>query len=589
MKFKSNILILVLLAVFIVCSVQSVSAANSHNFTTDDNFDTKFADVVNGDTFTFKAGSYNLTSDYLINKKVNLVAENEVIINSGDYRFNFASESNGSSVKGFVFLGDSNNPKATTPIATTGPTEDITINNNTFKYVYDGVSFGRYATNNFEFTNNIIDGFLRDALNLGGGSGHGDVYIVNNIIKNNLSAKDGIAIAYKGSGNLTINNNTISNVIEAISINSFNAPDLNATVIIKNNIFDNVETVIEDPNHSEIIDSYNVFNNSGESSLTHTPKEPANIIINSTISKSSISKDGSVNYTVKITNSGNRTADNITLTITLPNSLKYVKTISKTTGDYKNNEWTITALDAGSSATLSLTLNAKSTGKQTIKSSSSYLNGNETTPKEGQTTTILSVNKLSTKITVVVAKSAILGSTSKFKITVKDKNGKVLANKNIKVKVNSKIYTGKTNSNGIATVNAKISNKGKYNVKISFAGTSDYSASSKSVQHKVTASDLKIAGVKRIGKNYIVKVKNIGDISSKSTKVAISFKTDNKPGVIQYATVKVKALKPGKTVSVLVKFYINKIYSSHKRNVIIEESKTFKEASYENNIISIRK
>jgi hypothetical protein len=56
------------------------------------------------------------------------------------------------------------------------------------------------------------------------------------------------------------------------------------------------------------------------------------------------------------------------------------------------------------------------------------------------------------------------------------------AGKKVTMKINGKTYTAKTNAKGQATFNLKITKKGKFTAKVSFAGDVTYEAASKSVK-----------------------------------------------------------------------------------------------------------
>ena len=69
-------------------------------------------------------------------------------------------------------------------------------------------------------------------------------------------------------------------------------------------------------------------------------------------------------------------------------------------------------------------------------------------------------------------------------ITLKSGNVKV-SGKKVVVKIKNKKYTATTNKQGVAKVKVKLTKKGKYTAKISFAGDSSYKASSTSVKIKI--------------------------------------------------------------------------------------------------------
>ena len=107
--------------------------------------------------------------------------------------------------------------------------------------------------------------------------------------------------------------------------------------------------------------------------------------------------------------------------------------------------------------------------------------------------------------------------TKKISITVKDQNNKLVVNKAIKITVNGKTYSGKTNAKGVATVTVSISKKGTYTYTAKVTGNSVYKEVTK--------------------KGKLV----INGLSSAFTVKKYSFK--------RYATKKIKVtLKSGKTL-----------------------------------------
>ncbi|RAP49147.1 MAG: hypothetical protein BZ133_08450, partial [Methanosphaera sp. SHI613] len=90
------------------------------------------------------------------------------------------------------------------------------------------------------------------------------------------------------------------------------------------------------------------------------------------------------------------------------------------------------------------------------------------------------VNQTATSIT-----ASDLTATAKvaktLSVTLKDANGKILANKAIKVTVNGKTSTVTTDKNGVAKVTVNYAKAGTYYYTLSFLGDNDYKASMKAV------------------------------------------------------------------------------------------------------------
>ena len=71
--------------------------------------------------------------------------------------------------------------------------------------------------------------------------------------------------------------------------------------------------------------------------------------------------------------------------------------------------------------------------------------------------------------------------TKKITAILKTSKGKILKGKSIVFTVNGKKYTVKTDSKGVATLNAKLTKKGKYTCNIKYAGDATYSPIAKNI------------------------------------------------------------------------------------------------------------
>ena len=103
----------------------------------------------------------------------------------------------------------------------------------------------------------------------------------------------------------------------------------------------------------------------------------------------------------------------------------------------------------------------------------------------------------SSKLTIIKKTTSIKASNKSFKATAKTKTVKVTlktiknaidgktylkAGKKITLKVNGKTYKAKTDGNGVAKFNIKLTKKGKFTAKVKFNGSKTYEASSKSIK-----------------------------------------------------------------------------------------------------------
>ena len=191
-----------------------------------------------------------------------------------------------------------------------------------------------------------------------------------------------------------------------------------------------------------------------------------------------------------------------------------------------------------------------------------------------------SVTKIATKITAPKV-STTYNVAKKLVVTLKDANGKILANKKVTIKVGTISKTLKTNTYGkVAVAIGKLVPK-TYTASIKFAGDSNYKASSFSVKVVVNKAKPKITAKKKtfkaaaktkkvtaILKNNKGKVLKKVKLTLKIGKKIYSAKTNSK-GV---ATFKVKLTKKGKYTG-KVKFAGSKYYKAVTKNVYITVKK----------------
>ena len=116
-------------------------------------------------------------------------------------------------------------------------------------------------------------------------------------------------------------------------------------------------------------------------------------------------------------------------------------------------------------STYKVEVNFQGDDKYTASSKTLYFNVKKQTP-------ILNASKKTFKAKLKI---------KKFKTTLKDRNNRAIKNAKITLKIKSKIYTAKTNSNGVAIFKIKLTKKGNYKTIIKFAGSKLYSPISKSV------------------------------------------------------------------------------------------------------------
>ena len=186
-------------------------------------------------------------------------------------------------------------------------------------------------------------------------------------------------------------------------------------------------------------------------------------------------------------------------------------------------------------------------------------NGSSNKPVVKVATKIVAKNM---KATTVNAKINGKKAGKTFSITLKDSKGNVLANKQVLISFNGKIYKRTTNAKGIASVKVALAKKGSYPVVISFLGDDKYNGSFAVAKVKVNPQKVKLTTKKKTykaksKKKYLIatlKATNKKAIKGKKLVFIINkkkyTKKTNKKGV---AKVKVKLSKK-KTYKFKVKF-----------------------------------
>ena len=172
--------------------------------------------------------------------------------------------------------------------------------------------------------------------------------------------------------------------------------------------------------------------------------------------------------------------------------------------------------------------------------------------------------------------------TKKFTVTLTN-NKKLINGATVKITVNKKTYTAKTNKNGVATFKlTKLTKEGTYKATISFAGKGNYTKTSTKVvltvskaKPKLTAND-KTFKFNDKTKKYALTLKTDKNKAMKNTKVTLKVngktytaKTNSK-GV---ATFKLLKLTKEGTFNTTIKFAGSKNYKSISKNVKISVKK----------------
>ena len=180
-------------------------------------------------------------------------------------------------------------------------------------------------------------------------------------------------------------------------------------------------------------------------------------------------------------------------------------------------------------------------------------------------------------------------SATYFDVTLKDKNGKALANQKVSLKVKNKIYSAYTNAKGIASIKTAALAVGSYSVSLSYGGNSNFSSSSLSKKVKVLSSISGSDLTKYCGYTSKYKVtfwKNGAPLANKKVTFKLNgktyTKTTNKNGV---ATLNVKLYAGKFTVTMTNSYSKEKV--SHK--IVVKKDKTSFDAKSKTYIIAKNK
>ncbi|WP_407391344.1 transglutaminase domain-containing protein [Methanobrevibacter sp.] len=169
--------------------------------------------------------------------------------------------------------------------------------------------------------------------------------------------------------------------------------------------------------------------------------------------------------------------------------------------------------------------------------------------------------------------SKVVDDSRKFSATFYKSNGKVLANKNVKFKINGKTYTKKTNSNGVAKLSLTILPKGTYKIisyNVDGLKKSNKVTVVKSTTTSLTAKDYTY--LKSDTKTLKVKLLNKFGYAPGSGKI-IKFKVDGKSYTAKtnskgVAKLKLPTLKDG-IYTVKYKFDGNNYYKASSTSSVL--------------------
>lgn len=184
--------------------------------------------------------------------------------------------------------------------------------------------------------------------------------------------------------------------------------------------------------------------------------------------------------------------------------------------------------------------------------------------------------KMATKLTG--ASSVVRGN--KYSVTLKNANGKALAKKTVSFTINGKTYKKTTNAKGVASLKISLASARAYDLKVKYAGSSYYGASTKEVSLMVKTPTKLVNSGNSVGKGtkYYITLKDSSNKVLANKTVTLTYrgktykKTTNSKGVV---SLKINAAI-GSTHNLKYKFAGTKYYgpSSGSVNIRVKNATT---------------
>ncbi|MBQ6098656.1 MAG: right-handed parallel beta-helix repeat-containing protein [Methanobrevibacter sp.] len=386
------------------------------------------------------------------------------------------------------------------------------------------------ASSNFTIRNNTFTGQVLDAISIAQGSG-------NNVVENNRFINNTYSIYFGGSStkNSVIRNNTFINCgqftegdvvwkeLPVISIQK-----ASNDIAIKDNTFeavsDSVLVAAEQGNEAHGFPSaLGNINVTGNTVKSYDNKTDAKSVVLFSI----LCRNGGLNLSAPINVTGNKLEDgmkNVLLQTTGDTYLDNTVTVVRQATDIKSQDYTTYAIDYNAGERggyFTATLVDGSGNALANKAVKIGFNGkvyNTTTDENGVAKLQINlanegtytfavaflgddqynasfivqkiiVNKKTTSISAAAKSYKASAKTKSYTVTLKTIKGSstdgktyLKEGKTIKLTVNGKTYTAKTNAKGQATFKLDITKKGTYTANINFAGDKTYQASKASAK-----------------------------------------------------------------------------------------------------------
>ena len=436
--------------------------------------------------------------------------------------------------------------------------------------VYSGMNY-KPATVSIENNNITAEGYAANAVELGGTSAatvEGNTIVAKGnytagiistvleaVIRDNVITAEGSNVGNASTGDYLMKKESVG-----ISVAMGNATILENTIVSNGNVsvdLGNTDSIVE---NNKVIAN----NTTGDDAISSTGN--ATIKGNGVVKTVLVGSDasgiyGNVSYSVNLTYENGTAIAGKTIVFTVDNV----------------NFTAVT--DAKGVATVNVDTIGK--GNHTVVASYAG-NGSDV----GATTTnVLAISPIASKLeyqkSMTVLITAVKKGSAKYKITLKDVDGKVLAGRDVTVVFNGAKKVLTTDKNGV--VNFKLSASKAASYKLTISAADDYYVASPGIATiKINKEATKLTAKKKTfkakvkTKKYTVTLKDSKKKAIKKVKVTLKVKgkkytaTTNAKGK---ATFKIKNLKKKGTYAAKVKFAGNALYKAAKKSVKIKVKK----------------
>ncbi len=370
----------------------------------------------------------------------------------------------------------------TTGILAFGSAKALIANNTVLNSSNHGIDVRHGSGYNATVTGNVVDG-ANEGIYLMHSAGH-NVY--NNTI---LNTKLSSITAY-GAADVNIYNNNMSKSFVGVLLAS-GFENIN----IQNNTYSLTSTMFPPtfPYYILIADSSTNSKTVANGTFTDSLEKFANISLISSYANSSVTNGKSTTYVVKVSNSGNSSATNVTINNLLPSGdyTNYkIQAVSRGTFNAKTGTWNLDSLNANSDAIIVFTVTAKKSGSIANTPSANYTdNGGQSTVTAKSNS--LNINKdirtsyataiSSTKVKqnklfyiTIALKNIGLDTSGTYKVQIKQPTAlsSVGTTQTSPFKYSNGTWTGKIGSNKTIVLKKyiKINKKGTYKIPVVING-----------------------------------------------------------------------------------------------------------------------